>query len=107
MKNEYSVTFYSPLLDRRETTLILVQAEQRVMMHLFWCCNVPLQPPRARSVPQGKHGVRVDDWRRAFYRAYGEDGKSEEATKKAFQRAKDSLIADKIVGCTAPWCWIW
>jgi putative DNA primase/helicase len=64
--------------------------------------------PASSVIPTGRRGVRADAWRAAFKRRYGEAGpRSDEAASKAFQRAREGLIADRIVGSQQPWLWIW
>jgi hypothetical protein len=61
--------------------------------------------PATSAIPIGIRGVNVESWRNSFFRRYAED-RSDEATKKAFQRAKAGLLAKALVGAVAPWVWI-
>lgn len=62
--------------------------------------------PGTSAIPAGARGVNVEAWRSAFFRVYAED-RSDDATKKAFNRAKAKLIAEKVVGGAMPWVWLW
>ena len=63
------------------------------------------QLPPTSAIPSAT-GVKIDTWKATFYRLYGEE-RSDEATKRAFTRAKAKLIAAKLVGVSAPWAWKW
>jgi len=64
--------------------------------------------PTTSSIPGGRRGVRLDTWRGVFYRQYGEDeDRSNEAAKKAFKRAREGLLGDKLIGISSPWVWLW
>jgi hypothetical protein len=59
------------------------------------------------TVPAGKSLVSIEDWRDQFRLRYGTDGQDTEAVKKAFQRARERLAGDRIVGISGGQAWLW
>jgi hypothetical protein len=60
--------------------------------------------------PAGLSRVAVDQWRERFRRERGvekDDAKAMEASKKAFQRALDRLVASRVVGVHEARAWLW
>lgn len=62
--------------------------------------------PSTSQIPPGKRGVVIDQWRTFFARKYGEH-KNDEATRKAFGRAKEVLFSRRIIGIDVESVWIW
>lgn len=56
------------------------------------------------SVPTGVRAVRIEDWRRYAYRKGIAEG-TDEARKKAFQRIRQRLQANRIIGIEGEWAW--
>jgi hypothetical protein len=48
----------------------------------------------------------VEQWRAYAAKAGITQGEGNDALRKAFPRAHETLIADDIVGCWTPWVWI-
>jgi KaiC/GvpD/RAD55 family RecA-like ATPase len=61
--------------------------------------------PATSTIPAGARGVLLDAWRERFRLRYGED-KGGEARKKAFMRAKESLLSSRAIQISDPWVWI-
>jgi len=59
------------------------------------------------TTPAGKTIVNLDDWRDQFRLRYGTDGQDGEAIKKAFQRARERLAGDKVIGVSGSVAWLW
>jgi hypothetical protein len=59
------------------------------------------------TVPAGKTLVSIEDWRDQFRLRYGTDGQDAEAVKKAFQRARERLAGDRMVGISGGQAWLW
>lgn len=60
--------------------------------------------------PAGLSRATVDQWRERFRRERGvekDDAKAMEASKKAFQRALDRLVANRVVGVHEARVWLW
>jgi len=62
--------------------------------------------PSASGVPDGKLGVKIDLWRQYTYQGGISDGESDSAKRNAFNRGKERLIAEEIVGIWGEWAWI-
>lgn len=62
--------------------------------------------PATSTIPGGKRGVKVDQWRDRFYARLGEARESS-ARRQAFHRCKRGLIAKKVVGAWEEWAWLW
>jgi hypothetical protein len=62
------------------------------------------QSPVSADIPRWARVVRLDDWRREFYRH--SDAPSEDAKQKAFQRAVKDLRTAQRVGVLDGWAWL-
>jgi AAA domain len=63
--------------------------------------------PATSGMPRTR-GVRMEQWREAYYRRSGESvDRKNGAEVKAFQRARDGLLAKNVVGASTPWVWTW
>jgi AAA domain len=63
-------------------------------------------PPASSRIPTGVKAATVEQWRAYAAKAGITQGEGNDALRKAFQRAHETLIADGIVGCWTPWVWI-
>jgi hypothetical protein len=61
--------------------------------------------PATSSLPEGRTACTVEQWRAKFYARTAD--REAESRKKAFQRAKDDLMARKIIGAWETRVWIW
>lgn len=61
--------------------------------------------PATSTLPEGKPACNVEQWRQRFYSRIAD--RDSAAQRKAFQRAKDDLVAKKIIGTWETWVWIW
>jgi RecA-family ATPase len=60
------------------------------------------------TIPGGKLGSTVDEWRRMFYARLGESRDVDQPAKRqAFNRGKKGLLAKKLVGAWEGFAWIW
>jgi hypothetical protein len=62
-------------------------------------------PPASNHIPAGVKCVTLDQWRDYAARRGISNGDTKDALRKAFSRASDALIADKLAGCWAPYVW--
>lgn len=61
--------------------------------------------PETSVQPLNKPACDLETWRRAFYAKTTD--RAEDAQQKAFTRAKDKLLASKLIGCQESRIWIW
>ncbi len=93
---------------RRERTTKLPAAASLALDALREVASTKGKPSTATSaIPAGKSLVAIEDWREQFRLRYGSDGQDGEAIKKAFQRARERLAGDRIVGMHGGQAWIW
>jgi hypothetical protein len=62
--------------------------------------------PSATNIPRDHRGIRVSKWRDRCYSAGISTGEKEGTRRQAFGRAKEKLIAEKIVGAWEEWAWV-
>lgn len=62
-------------------------------------------PPTSNHIPTGVKCVTQEQWRDYVGRRGISNGDTKDAARKAFSRASDALIADKLVGCWSPYIW--
>jgi hypothetical protein len=58
--------------------------------------------PASNHIPRGKV-VEVEAWRGYYYAGTPSDGRTDEARKKAFQRGREKLQAEGIIGLDLVW----
>jgi hypothetical protein len=66
--------------------------------------------PQTSTIPAGMRAIQLAEWRRRFYVRYGTDkgmDKPSDATRRAFNHAKASLLAANAIGISDPMVWLW
>jgi putative DNA primase/helicase len=64
------------------------------------------QLPETSTIPAGRKGVEIDAWRGRFYGRIGESIKAD-SQRRTFSRAKEGLLAKRVIGCWERWVWKW
>ncbi len=62
--------------------------------------------PATSTIPHGVRGVTVDRWRAQFRVRYGTDDLGGRALRQAFQRGRESLLREQLVGLSDPYAWL-
>lgn len=62
--------------------------------------------PATSTIPAGARGVEIDRWRAQFRVRYGLDDRGDRALRQAFQRGREYLLREQIVGLSDPYAWI-
>jgi hypothetical protein len=63
-------------------------------------------PPESNRTPSNRRCVKEEVWREYCYRGGISDGDTQDARRKAFDRAKEVLIGEGLIGCWDPWVWV-
>lgn len=61
--------------------------------------------PETSTIPKGVQAITIDRWRTQFRVRYGSDDVSGDAVRKAFQRSREALFKNQLIGVSDPYVW--
>ncbi len=62
--------------------------------------------PETSTIPRGVRAVELDVWRARFRIRYGSDDAKGDTVRKAFQRGRETLLREEVLGVSDPYVWL-